>query len=172
MFLVSPCSLCQRLFSLDRVNFHSWLFKTQNLFFFFFFRACLISLNILKRWKGNDKSERKYYRCDPSPKWKLNIFGINKDSNYQWKYRVLFSRGFTETQQRERGKSIGRKNCSVQAFENFPLIFLGRPPKNSCLKSPKFVWTENRNPDGGLSDFPLTTQCCSYTLFWACGVAP
>ena len=65
----------------------------------------------------------------------------------------------------QRGKSIGRKNCSVQAFENFPLIFLSRPPKNSYLKSPKFVWTENRNPDGGLSDFPLTTQRCSHTLF-------
>ena len=58
-------------------------------------------------------------------------------------------------------RSNGQNNSSARAFK--AVFIFSCPMQNNSVKSPKFAWSENRNPEDKLFNFPFGSQRLLFT---------
>ena len=84
----------------------------------------------------------------------------------------------TRTWQKEKKKKKKKKKKAIRTtaqhvrFETLYISQPSDPMQKKNVKSPKFAWSEDSDPDGELCKFLIGTQHCPHTHCWSWGVAP
>ena len=77
----------------------------------------------------------------------------------------------TKKKQKNKKKAI-RTTAQHVRFETLYISQPSDPMQKKNVKSPKFAWSEESDPDGELCKFLIGTQHCPHTHCWSWGVAP
>ena len=76
-----------------------------------------------------------------------------------------------KTKKTKKKKAISTTAQHVR-FETLYISQPSDPMQKKNVKSPKFAWSEDSDPDGELCKFLIGTQHCPHTHCWSWGVAP
>ena len=155
-------------------EYSNWIFKK---FFFFYLkqdRLVSVLFGLLRKHKLHFLH---LYRDEAYATIKSTV----RQVCWQWNQNYNLNRGLkqpvtmTAMKTWEYKTSNGQNNISVNRVQT---LQISQPfSANNNVKSPKFAWFENGNPDSKLLIFPFETQRSSHkctelcTLCWSWGVA-